>query len=147
MRSLLKILLICLAFARYDAVALGSAVGAVMALGLFLATAVLLVRDGDSAGRTLSLLANYVPGFRVSWGGAFLSLAEVAPAGFAFGYLLAKAINTVVGWHEKALLRRIQFSSAWPPETRLTSRPRVSNTMTVGMLPTSNWPARPALGP
>jgi hypothetical protein len=98
------------AFARFDPVALGAAVGAVIGAGLFLASAVLLVEGGDPLGPTLALLGNYLVGYEVSWPGAFIGLVEAALGGFAFGYLLAKAINKVVAWHEKALWRRVEMA-------------------------------------
>jgi hypothetical protein len=103
------------AFARYDPLALGGAVGVVMGLGIFFATAVLLLRGGEPLGPTLSLLGNYLLGYQVSWPGAFLGLAEAGAAGFGFGYMLAKAINAVVGWHERALLRQIEMSRTLDP--------------------------------
>ncbi|MHC4108386.1 MAG: NAD(P)/FAD-dependent oxidoreductase, partial [Planctomycetota bacterium] len=72
-------------FARYDPVALGGAVGAVLGLGIFFATAILLLRGDEPVGPTLSLAGNYLLGFRVTWGGAFLGLAEAGVGGFGFG--------------------------------------------------------------
>jgi protoporphyrinogen oxidase len=103
------------AFARYDPLALGGAVGVVMGLGIFFATAVLLLRGGEPLGPTLSLLGNYLLGFEVSWPGAFLGLAEAGAAGFGFGHVLANAINAVVRWHERALLRQIEMSRTLDP--------------------------------
>ncbi len=98
------------AFARYDPVALGGALGVVLGLGLFVATSVLLVREGGPVGPTLSLLGNYLLGFQVSWGGAFLGLAEAGAGGFGFGFVLTKLINAVIGWQERALWRRIRMA-------------------------------------
>ncbi len=103
------------AFARYDPVALGGALGVVLGLGLFVATSVLLLRGGDPVGPNLSLLGNYLLGFQVSWGGAFLGLAEAGAGGFGFGFVLAKLINAVIGWHERALWRRIRMSRTLDP--------------------------------
>jgi protoporphyrinogen oxidase len=99
-------------FARYDPVALGGAVGAILGVGLFLATAILLIRGGDPVGPNLSLLGNYLLGFRVSWAGAWLGMAEALAGGFAFGWALAEAINAVVGWHEAAFRRRLELHRA-----------------------------------
>ena len=97
-------------FARYDPVALGGAVGSIAALALFLATVALLLRGGEAVGPTLSLLANYLVGYQVSWAGAALGLLEAGAGGFLFGFTLAKLINAVVGWHERALWRKIEIS-------------------------------------
>ena len=102
------------AFARYDPVALGGAIGIVGGLGLFAATAVLLVRGGGPVGPNLSLLSQYLLGYTVSWPGAWLGLAEATAGGFVFGYLLARIINAVIGWHETALIRRIEAQSIDP---------------------------------
>ncbi|HEX7479659.1 MAG TPA: NAD(P)/FAD-dependent oxidoreductase [Polyangiales bacterium] len=96
------------AYARYDAVALGAAVGTVMGLGLFLATAFLLLRGGLFVGENLQLLRNYFLGYEVSWSGAFLGLAEAGSFGFVFGFMLAKSINTTIALHERALVKRLE---------------------------------------
>jgi protoporphyrinogen oxidase len=81
------------AFARLDPTALGSAFGVVAALGLFLATAILLLKGGPAVGRNLRLLANYFYGFEVSWSGALVGLAEAGIGGFALGYVTAQLRN------------------------------------------------------
>ncbi len=96
------------AFAHYDPVALGSAVGAVAAVGLFLATAVLLLRPEELKGPTLSLLGQYFFGYEVSWGGSLIGLLEAGAAGFAFGYVLAHMINRLVSTAEIDLRREIE---------------------------------------
>ncbi len=96
------------AFGRYDPVALGVALGTVLGLGLFLATAVLLLLGGEPVGPNLALLRNYFPGFEVTWRGAWLGLLEAAAGGFGFGYALAWLINGVVAREERVLLARIE---------------------------------------
>jgi len=100
------------AFARYDAVALGGALGILMGVGLFLATAVLLMKGGWGVGWTLSLLGNFLVGYEVTWAGAFIGLLEAGLFGFGFGYLLARAINGTIGLHESALIRRLEVRMA-----------------------------------
>ncbi|HEX2677141.1 MAG TPA: hypothetical protein VHM19_10890, partial [Polyangiales bacterium] len=99
------------AFARYDAVALGGSIGSILGVGLFMATAILVMRGGDSVGRNLMLLANYFLGYEVSWAGAFLGLLEAGGFGFIFGFMLAKAINGTIALHEHALVRRLEVSA------------------------------------
>jgi protoporphyrinogen oxidase len=94
-------------FAKYDAVALGSAIGAVAGVLLFLATAILLVKGGDTVGPNLSLLGNYLLGYQVSWGGAFLGLFEAGLGGFAFGWVLASMINRVIDREERVVFDRV----------------------------------------
>lgn len=100
--------LIQAAFARLDPVALGISVGSVGGLGLFLATAALLLRGGAVVGPTLSLLDNYLIGFSVTWAGAFIGLAEVAGGGFALGFLFAAMRNLGMDAYAWLLGRRAQ---------------------------------------
>ncbi len=97
------------AYARYDPKALGAAIGSVIGIGLFLATALLLLQGGDLVGTHLSLLGNYLVGYETSWPGAFIALIEGGILGAAFGYLLAKAINVTIGFHERSLMRRLEM--------------------------------------
>lgn len=83
------------AFARLDPLALGAAVGLVSAVGLLLATAILLIKGGAHVGPTLSLLGNYLPGFEATWTGAVLGCLEAGMAGFGFGYFGAWLANGV----------------------------------------------------
>jgi len=81
------------AFAHFDPVALGAAFGVLSGLGVFLATAVLLIKGGPAVGPTLSLLGQYLPGYRVTWGGALIGLLGSAAGGYVWGYALAKLRN------------------------------------------------------
>ena len=84
------------AFARIDAIAMGSALGLLLGGGLFLATALLLIRQGPVVGPHLSLLSQFIPGYRVSWGGSFLGLAFGLLGGFVGGWLAATFRNLLV---------------------------------------------------
>jgi protoporphyrinogen oxidase len=103
------------AFARYDPVALGGAVGIVLGAGLLIATVLLLVRSGRVIGPTLSLLGHYLYGFRATWWGAALGAVEAALYGFALGWVLARAINWLVDRHETAIRRRLELIGALDP--------------------------------
>lgn len=77
-------------FAKMDVAALAAAGGVLCALGLFLATGVLLMQDVPAnypVGPHLSALADYLPGYSVTWGGAcigaFYGLLGGAVCGFA----------------------------------------------------------------
>jgi hypothetical protein len=94
-------------FAKYDSVALGSAVGSVAGFLAFLATAILLIKGGNLVGQNLSLLGNYFLGYEVSWAGAFLGLFEAGLGGFGFGWVLASLINAVIDREERYLLDRV----------------------------------------
>ncbi len=84
------------AFARIDPIALGVAVGAVAGLGLFVASAVLLLKGGPVVGPNLSFVGQYLWGFNVTWSGAVLGLFEGALAGFSIGALAAALRNSAL---------------------------------------------------
>jgi protoporphyrinogen oxidase len=77
------------AFAKLDPVALGGAVGVVSGAMIFLATAALLLKGGPVVGPTLSLLSNYLLGFKVTWSGAVIGLIEGGVIGFGLGFVMA----------------------------------------------------------
>ena len=103
--------LIAQAFATLDPIALGVAIGSVCGLGVFLATAILLVQDtmggmeGEVVGPTLSLLRHYLPGFSVTWSGAGIGFCEAASGGFLAGASLAWLWNGSMRAYT-ALIRR-----------------------------------------
>jgi len=83
-------------FAQLDPVALGAAVGTVCGVGLFAASAILLLRAGPDTGITLSLLGHFLVGYRVSWTGAVIGLLEAGGLGFLLGYILAYVRNALI---------------------------------------------------
>lgn len=109
METVVTPVLIARIFAKYDPFALGVAVATVSSMGLFLMTAILLLKGGDRVGATLSILGNYLPGYAVTWGGAVVGLLEGLVLGFAFGYVLAAAINVVVAAHETTFRRELEM--------------------------------------
>jgi hypothetical protein len=91
-------LIVRAAFARFDVVALGIAMGCVGALGLWAATAILLVKGappGVTVGPHLALLTNFLPGYNVSWPGSVVGLFYGFLVGLAFGVLIAVVWNVV----------------------------------------------------
>lgn len=94
-------------FAKYDPVALGGAVGAMIGFAVFLATAILLVQGGENVGETLALLGNYFPGYEVTWAGSVIGSLWGAAFGFVIGFAIAVAINVTVSIHLGKLLRRL----------------------------------------
>lgn len=84
------------AFARLDAVALGTSMGALAAILLSLATAYLLIKGappGQHIGVHLGLLAHFLPFYSVSWSGTLVGALEAFAIGFVIGVLLATAWN------------------------------------------------------
>ena len=100
--------LIQAAFARLSPVALGISVGIVSGLGLFLATAMLLIKGGNVVGPTLALLSNYLIGFSVTWSGALIGLVETTALGFVLGFLFASLRNLGMDAYAWLLERRAQ---------------------------------------
>lgn len=83
------------AFERTSEQGWGLALGFLSATGLFLATIVLLLKPSDyPVGPHLGLLGVYLPGYSVSWPGAFIG------SGYAFflGYGAGRTIATVYNW-------------------------------------------------
>ena len=81
------------AVARMRAGILAIVFAMVCGTGLFVATAWLLIKGGENVGATLGLLGNYLPGYSVTWPGAFLGLAYGAAIGGAMGWSLARVYN------------------------------------------------------
>ena len=79
------------AFTRLDPVALGAGIGLTAALGLFVGTAVLLIKGAgqEVVGPNLAVLAHYLPGFSVTWSGAAIGAVDAAVVGFVAGFLVA----------------------------------------------------------
>jgi protoporphyrinogen oxidase len=94
------------AFAKLDPVALGTAVGVVLGLGLFVASVALLLKGGPVVGPNLSLLNNFFLGFRVTWAGALIGLLEATIGGFMLGYILATLRNLGLDAYAWLLQRR-----------------------------------------
>lgn len=102
------------AFARYDAVALGAAIGIVTGGGLLLATLwALLVGGGEQD--LLGLLGSYLIGYRVSLGGALFGALATGVGGLGFGYVLGRAINALIQWEKLLLIRRLQGARTMDP--------------------------------
>ena len=94
------------ALAPLDSLALGVAVGAVAAVGLWLATAVLLIRDESVVGPNLSLLGQFLIGYSVTWRGALIGAVEAGALGFALGYAAAGLRNIGVRLYASRMRRR-----------------------------------------
>ena len=83
-------------FAKMDNVAMAAATGVICALGLFLATAILLLQtvpEGYPVGPHLSALSDYLPGYSVSWAGSVMAIIYGFIMGGVLGFLLASIWN------------------------------------------------------
>lgn len=83
---------VTLAFAPLHKAAFGAAIGAAAALLVFLATAILLLRNRVNEF-PLSILAVYFRGYSVSWSGALIGAAWAGAMGFVFGWFTAFTRN------------------------------------------------------
>lgn len=84
------------AFARMDVVALGVAIGTLLAAALFMMTAILLVKGaapGEPIGAHLGLLGVYLPGYTVSWMGGLIGAVWAWVGGFVVGFIWAVLWN------------------------------------------------------
>jgi protoporphyrinogen oxidase len=96
-------------FHKLDGVSLGGAVGATAGVFLGLATLFLVLKGGDDVGANLRLLAQYFPGFTVSYPGSLLSLAYGFIGGFAAGWSFVLVRNTTLFLSIVILNRRAQL--------------------------------------
>jgi hypothetical protein len=79
------------ALVRLNERAWGLAFGLICGLGLFVATAILVVRGGTKVGPHLALLGIYLRGYEVTWTGAVVGLVY----GLVLGYLAGWAVGAV----------------------------------------------------
>ncbi len=95
------------AFPRYDEIALGGATGITTSISLLVATAVLLLGSDQAFVPMLSLLGNFLFGYRVSWPGLAVGVAEAGLLGFAVGWMTARLVNLLTWAAERDLERKL----------------------------------------
>jgi hypothetical protein len=78
---------------RLRANAQGIALGAVLGLGIFLATNLLVLKGGERVGPHLELLSQYFIGYRVSFLGSLIGAMYGFSLGYALGYINARIYN------------------------------------------------------
>jgi hypothetical protein len=81
------------AFERTSEQGWGLALGFLAALFLFTATVFLVIKGGDQVGPHLKLLGVYLPGYSVSWTGAFIGAAYMFFLGYGAGRVVATIYN------------------------------------------------------
>ena len=89
MRSEVRIL-------RLAAVAQGITTGLIAGLGVFVATNWLVLKGGRVVGPNLALLAQFCPGYRVTFAGSLIGSAWAFAYGFVAGYLVSRLYNRLV---------------------------------------------------
>ena len=75
---------------RLDALAQAVSTGLLAGSGIFLATNWLVVKGGPVVGPNLALLAQFCPGYSVTFGGSLV--------GFAYGVLYGGLTGFALGW-------------------------------------------------
>jgi hypothetical protein len=78
---------------RLRANAQGIALGAVLGLGIFLATNFLVLKGGERVGEHLSLLSQYFVGYRVTFLGSLVGALYGFSLGYVLGYVNARIYN------------------------------------------------------
>ena len=63
---------------------------------VFLVTAVLLLKGGESVGPHLALLGQYFPGYTVSWPGSLVGFFWGALLGGILGFIFGSVYNKVI---------------------------------------------------
>jgi hypothetical protein len=81
---------------KLNARAWGIAVGLLLGLGIFLATAFLLIKGGPNIGPHLGLIGQYLPGYSVTWPGAFVGFVYLFVIGYAVGRIIGGVYNALV---------------------------------------------------
>ncbi len=78
---------------RFSEQGWGLALGAVTAVGLFVATIVLVARGGHDVGQHLGLLSVYLPGYSVSYVGSVVGFVYAFVLGYGAGRTIATIYN------------------------------------------------------
>lgn len=68
---------------------LGIVSGALLGLGLFVATNILVLKGGEPVGPHLALLGQFFPGYTVTFFGSLI--------GFIYGFMVGLVIGSVLG--------------------------------------------------
>ncbi len=80
---------------RLNATIQGVAIGLMAGLAMFIATNWLVLKGGPVVGPHLGLLAQFFPGYRVTFLGSLIGFAYGFICGFIGGYFLATVYNLI----------------------------------------------------
>src|SRR6476659_6036823 len=84
---------------QLDAIAQAVGAGVIAALGVFVATNWLVLKGGPVVGPNLALLAQFLPGYRVTFLGSLIGFVWAFIYGCAAGYLVSRIYNALVARH------------------------------------------------
>jgi protoporphyrinogen oxidase len=96
------------AFAKLDRLALGVSVGTACGLILCLMTLWTVFRDATGAGPNLALLAQFFPGYAVTYTGSVIALAYGFGTGFLSGWIFALGRNVATFTYMATIHRRAE---------------------------------------
>ena len=82
---------------RLNERAWGIAIGLLLGLGLFVATNVLVLKGGAAVGPHLSLLSQFLPGYRVTFVGSLIGFVYLFVLGYGIGRTIGSVYNRMVG--------------------------------------------------
>jgi hypothetical protein len=80
-----------------NARAWGIAIGLLLGLGLFVATNILVIKGGPDVGPHLKLLAQFLPGYRVTFFGSLIGFVYLFVIGYGIGRTIGSVYNRMVG--------------------------------------------------
>ena len=86
---------------RLDAIAQGITIGLLCAMIVFLATNWLILKGGEVVGPNLALLAQFFPGYRVTFFGSVVGFFWAFVYGAAAGYFVSSVYNRIVALRDK----------------------------------------------
>ena len=81
---------------RLDAMAQAVSAGVLLGLGIFVATNWLVLKGGEVVGPNLALLAQFCPGYRVTFLGSVIGFAYGLVYGGVAGYAVSTLYNRVL---------------------------------------------------
>jgi hypothetical protein len=86
---------------RLNSVMMGIASGLLFGLVIFAATLWLVIKGGQNVGQHLGLLAQFFPGYRVTFLGSFIGLFYGIITGFVIGFIVGRLYNYIVQLSER----------------------------------------------
>jgi tetrahydromethanopterin S-methyltransferase subunit G len=78
---------------RFNGRLVGLIFGLIAGIGLFVATNILVLKGGNQVGPHLILLAQFFPGYRVTFVGSIVGFVYAAVVGFVIGWVLGAVYN------------------------------------------------------
>lgn len=85
---------------RLNATVQGVVTGLLLGSGIFVATNWLILKGGEHVGPHLSLLGQFLVGYRVTFVGSLIGFGYGFVSGFVIGYVVARLYNWLVARRE-----------------------------------------------